>query len=754
MIRPITRISTVAALVLLTAGFVRAQDDDDTRFNQNQAEDLNEFAEDAFERGFPRQARLIWMQAIKLYDPDNATAHAALGHQKVGASWAPRSDFVYPTEDTGTSRDGNALRNAYEKLKGSLARAHKRQAQKWEKAGRVDKSRHHWQMVLRWDKTDEDAQEALEHREVGGVTGTELEKTLYDRSLAIEVAVTEQAAMEYPVEQVERKVPVLDRAQVPYVSVASEHFVLHGDPEQLPKLQEALVWAERALRVMYVAFPWKVDLRSEWAFFSSKDTYKQILRANADQVPELEWKLEHTTTSGIGNLVVAATGSTQVLFDAAVRNVAQPYSQLRTDGLREGIGHTFVGMIFNRNLLFAVNLQKQQGTVATEEDRAYTSPDFDVWKDLALDMAWKLTGGVPAIEIPYFDAATFTNEQRIKAWSFTDYLVRRDPQLLKKLDELGQAQKQAGTKRPNELAEQFEAATGVSVATLDKEWEDFWTEATPVLQAIRNKTPPLSAISKGVERWLDAFNAARVAQEATPVTWSADLSVRCKEHAEYLEANDKERGPVAEHRQTADLGGSHLGSMFAQMAIVETDAHLKKADDMFEEWMKIPGYRDALVHDFLRSVGIYTEGEILVMNVVTGLGSPASKSSGYLTHPRKYAKGIPDSAEVEPIGPELKQLLEEHGHGDKKTIGYPLTLHFGQRVLGDRLSYRCNVVDAQGNPVEGAILNDSGKIRRSSAPGMVTFYPFEPLPSGRIFVTWSWEVDGQPQSYATYFDTM
>lgn len=743
----------LAALVLLlTAGVALAQDDDD-RFNEDQAEKLCDFAKTAFEKGFPRQARLIWMQAIKLYDPDNEEAHEALGHVRVGSSWAPKSDFEYPLEDTGSSRDGASLFKAYEKLKDDLADDHRRQARKWAKADREDKARHHYRMVLRWVKDDEEAQEALEHHEVGGVTGTDLEQTLYERSKAIEKAVDEQSEIDYPVEVVEATAPVLDRAQVEYVSVKSEHFLLHGDPDQVEFLKQALVWGERALRVVQIAFPWKAEVRGEFAYFVSKDTYKQILRANADAVPNLEWKLEHTSTSGVGNLIVGATGSVQVLYDAVVRNVAKAYAQFATDGLSEGIGHTFVGMLFNNNRLFAVDLEKQQGTTATEEDREYTSPDFDVWKTLALEMAWKMTGGVPAIDLPYVDAATFTNEQRIKAWSFCDYVTRRDPELLRVLDRLGAAAKQARQKRPLELAEKFESETGVTLAQLDKEWEDFWTEATPVLQAIRDNTPPLAAISRGVEKWLAAFNEVRKASGAAPVTWSSNLSTRCMEHAQYLKENRDERGPAAEHRELVELGGTHLGSMFAQMAIVETGARVSKADDIFESWLGIPGYRDALVHDFLRSVGIYTEGDILVMNVVSGLGTPKSKKSGYLSHPRKDATGIPDSVEVAPIGPELVALLEEHGRGKQKKVGYPLTLHFGQSIQGDRSSYRCNVVDGRGNRIEGAILLDSGKIRRSTAPGMVTFYPFDPLPHGKIDVTWSWEVDGQARTLSAPFQT-
>src|SRR5262249_19967519 len=148
------------------------------------------------------------------------------------------------------------------------------------------------------------------------------------------------------------------------------------------------------------------------------------------RLPDLKWLLENSATATIGGVNVGATGSVQVLFDAAVRRVAVGWSQFATTGFSEGIGHTFVGMMFNNNRLFAVDKKRQQGTVASAEDREFQSPDFDIWKTLNLEMAWKSTGGVPARDLPFCDAAAFTNEQRIKAWSFCDYLMRRDPQLL------------------------------------------------------------------------------------------------------------------------------------------------------------------------------------------------------------------------------------------------------------------------------------------------------------------------------------
>ncbi|MCY2956704.1 MAG: CAP domain-containing protein [Planctomycetota bacterium] len=731
-----------ALVAVLFAAFAAAQDDE-SEFNLKQAQKLNAFAKKAFDKGFPRQAKLIWLQVLKLYDPDNVDAHKAIGHVKVGQSWGPDPKFVYPTADTGTGSEGTALFKGYETLQKELAAGHRAQAEKWAAAGRTDKSNQHWKMVLRWVSDDKKAQAALEYREIGGLSGTALEQTLYENSKKLEKAITEQQKMDYPVQKsTDAKCAVLDKAQVPYVTVTSENFTLHGDEAEEPNLIEALRWAERTLKVCAVAFQWETkpdQMLREWAFFTSKETYQQILKANADKLKDLAWLLENSSTSQIGGVEVGATGSVQVLLDAAVRNVAHGYARFATAGFNEGIGHTFVGMMFNNNRLFAVDRKRQQGTVASEEDREYQSPDFDVWKTLNLEMAWKNTGGVPARELPFCDAASFTNEQRIKAWSFCDYVMRRDPQMLRDMDQLGAKMKSEGKKQPLDLAAQFDSSHEVKLAQLEKEWEDFWTEASPTLKAIQNNTAPLAAVSKGVEKWLEALNAARKTCGGSPVTWSSNLSTRCHDHAEYLKANKTERGITKEHTESIELGGTRLGAMFAEMAIVDASAKIGDAKKMFQGWLAIPGYRDALVHDFLLTTGIYSDGDILVMNVVSGLGSPKSKSGGYTSYPTPHLQGVPTQVEVAEIGPELVAMLEKQGKGSLKVVGFPLTLHFGPSGIGNRLSYSCKVIGARNEEIKGAMLFDDGKIRRSSAPGMVTFYPFEPLPHGDVVAQWTWE---------------
>lgn len=731
--------SFVALSLLATASAQNEEAD----FNTRQAKALNAFAKKAFDKGFPRIAKIVWLQVLKLYDDQNAEAWTNLGYTKIGSSWNPDPKRPYPTADTGAGADGQPLQKQYEALKKELAGQHRLQAEKWGKAGNKARADKHWQMLLRWVENDAQAQKELAHVEVGGVTGTELEKTLYERSKLIEKTVEEQSKKDYEVQEQKgvECVPLL-KAQVAYVTLTSEHFTLHGDAAEIENLKEALRWAERTLRVCQVAFPWEIQLEkwpADWAYFTADEIYKQILKAN--QVPDLQWKLEHSKTSGIGNTVVGATSGKQVLFDACVRNVAQGCANFGSDGFREGIGHTFVGMIFNNNRLFAVDLKKQEGTAASEEDREFSSPDFDVWKNLSLEMAWKSTGGVPANKLPFCDASAFTNEERIKAWSFCDYVMRRDPNMLRAMDQIALQMKKSRNKQPAEFEKSFhEQFADVTIPQLDKEWEDFWTGASPVMKAIQNNTPPLSAISKGVDKWLEAFNAARKSYSKTPVTWSANFSARCKDHAEYLKKNKDLRSPADLHTQVVDLGGSYVGSLFAQMALVQTGANIANAKKVFERWVYWPGYRDALMNNTILSVGMFLEGDVLVINATSGIGTPKAADAGADCYPPRNDTQLIFDGEVPvaELGPEAEALLKKHGREGKKTIGFPLTLHFGSTGgVGVRGSLTCSVVNAKGEPIEGVLVYDDGVVRTTTAPGMVTFWPLDPL-KGKISFQWSW----------------
>ncbi|HIG10301.1 MAG TPA: hypothetical protein EYG30_05680 [Planctomycetes bacterium] len=752
-------------LILLLVPAALAQSKAELKFNAKQAKVLHSYAEGAFKDGFPKIAKRVWLMLLSEYDPGHEEARAALGFDLVGDSWSMRPGFVFPKDDRPDPKKAASLQKKWKSTASKMAKGHLKLAREFDKAGRSDKSRGHYEKVLFFTADDEEAQAALEHKEIAGLTGTDLEQTLYDRSKMIEAVVAEEARKDYPVERLpdSEKNQLLENAKLTYISVKTEHFIIRGDfDEEL--LMEAGRYAERAYKVMEAVVEgfdgFNADTTrwvNDWAFFQDKASYVQGLRGNANlmEPEDLEFRVENTAGSHLIDrenrvfIEIHAPQNEQGVYDSAVRNVAHAYSGFASVGLREGIGHTITGMVFNNNRAFIVDRQEQLRTTTGEEDLDKYSPNMDTWKDLALESAWRLSETTPAAHLPLIDAAKFTDDARIKSWSFCDYVVRRDPGLLLDLDSCRDQGHQI------EVEKMFTANhDGLSVAQLEKEWKDFWTEASPVLKAIRNNTEPLSAVSKDVKKWLTAFNEARKRLNSTDVTWSSDYSGRCRDHVEYLLAHESQRGAALEQGQDITLeGGTHLGDMFAEMALVEVEA--KKAKKVFEAWLHMPGYRDSLLNYALRTIGLYSLDGILVMDAVRGVGRAPEGKGGFETYPSGN-QSMPSKVAVQDLGPEIEQLLEKLGHGGKEFLGYPISLHnFGNGgLIGNRESYKCQV-SVMGKPVEGFLhLADGGSNRRSSAPGMVVFYPLEPLRKGvEVEAVWIFESDSGTTRVPTKFRT-
>ncbi|MEO6710492.1 MAG: CAP domain-containing protein, partial [Planctomycetota bacterium] len=622
-------------LILLLAFFaftasLHAQSAEEVKFREKQADALNKYASSASKAGFPQVARRIWLMLLSEYAPNDAEARAALGYLHVGNSWTLDPDFTYPKSDNPDAKAAKRLQDEWLGVADKVAKAHLKMAQDYEQAGRADMARWHFEKVIFFTPNDAAAKAALLYKPVAGLSGTDLEQTLYDRSKMLEKIVGEEVKKDYPVEErpATETNALLEKAKVHYSTVKSEFFTIRGDFE-VDLLKAAAINAERALRVMRVAYEGETGFNldpkrwpTDWAYFKDKETYVQILNANADLMKpaDLKFLVEQSggcNISGGGVSVgLSAAGNEQGILDGAVRSVAQYSSNFSSPALREGIGHAFVAMFFNNNRKFIIDRQEQMRSHTGEEDYDKYSPNMDTWRDLALESAWKISEGTPAARLPMITADKFPDDARIKSWSFCDYLVRRDPDLLKSLDKLN------GEASPIDVEKKFaEANNGLSIAQLEKEWKDFWTEASPVLKAIKDNAEPLTAVSPDAKKWLEAFNKARLAQGATPVTWSANYSTRCHEHIEYLKANEVERGAAAEQKEDPALtGGSHLGDLFAQMALVSTDT--SKPKELFATWMNYPGYRDAMLNDRLLTIGLYAEGPFLVVDAIRGVGRP------------------------------------------------------------------------------------------------------------------------------------
>ena len=738
------RFLSITALALLIAASGFAQSKEEKAFRVSMAKKLTAFAKKAL-KNFPHKAKLIYLMVISEYDPDNAHAHKALGHKRQGAIWQPTPGFKFPRVDKPNPGAAKALMNDYVKLSRELVRAHKDMARKYQKAGRTDMAQFHYKRILRFAPDDQDAKKSLDLVGVrDGLSGTSDEQEMYKRGVKIADIAKLEGAKDYPVERLEdsNRHPVLERAKVDYISVKSEHFILRGDYSE-DILREAAVWSERAYRVVECAYEGFEDKfrgdTSKWrctqfSFFKSKDTYLQILNANRhlfSSKESFEFIKEYTTGTTLRDLGVSASSSKKGVCDGAVRRVAQSYSVLGAAALHEGIGHTFVGMLLRNNRTFLVDRKEQIGTQTEEEEIARFSPDMDMWEELAIEQAWK-KAQLPAVRLPLIRADKFDDVMRIKAWSFCHYLVLRDPGLLRHLSMT------ARFKNVIDIEESFTDTAGVSLAQLDKEWKDFFTGATPVMRAIANRKDPMMAVSKDVKKWLNAINAVRKKTfHAAPVNWSARFSTRCKDHANYL-IDNKLSGPEQEQRQDPQMPGStHEGNMFAQMAMVSTRA--KDPKKLFEEWMTYPGYRDLFMVRPLKTIGIYADKNVLVLNVVQGLVRVRARS--FHLYPKHRMGRIPNKVKVKDLGPELAAVLERAGHGGLKEVGFPLSLHFGNSTrLHDR-DIKCHVTVNARKKAPGILhIADDGSHRRTASPGLVVFYPIPPIKKGaEVKVVWTFK---------------
>lgn len=701
------------------------------------AKDLDAFATLAYGNGFPRRARDVWIELLAEYDTDDAVAREALGFVRVGTAWQPKPGFDYPPIDQPNLKNAKLLETRWQAVAKKLGDGHRELAVQLQAAGKQERSAHHFRRALRFLPTDAKAQQGLGARTVEGVTGTDLELELLRRSRRMDRAIARELAKTLPVRPVDQKDPRIDGAGVTVKGFATEHFVVLGDRDD-KELQDLAQWAERSLGFCIDAFadsaPWATppEITTTFAFFADRATWGQVVKHNAAEIGDVDFVLQHTSACGIrrgkGGIFLSGQSDLAVATDYVVRKVAEEYAAVRRDAVVEGVGHAVVGMFFGRNLIMTVAEQKKEGTVAGRDPKRFEMPDLEVWRELARELAFDLATA-PAAHLPRISAAKFANEERIKAWSFADYLLRRDPALLLALDEAGR-----DAKNDLEVMAAFLSATKLQLPAVEADWRVFYTGDSAALRALRQKATPLDAISKDASAWIDEFNRVRKELNAEPVSWSPDASVACKQHADYLVANKVQRG--AEQTQDAQKPGySNSGRLFAQQALVWIgDKDPKKG---MAAWLQFPGFRDALLDGTLQQVGAFADGPTVVVDATTGRRLDGRIDSRIYPFPAdrdgKAGFAVPPSVPVALLGPEVQQLLDAAGKGKQKAIGYPISAHF---FAGGSDQLECTVAIA-GKPVPGKLVQSTQGSRRVAAPGLWVFWPFDPLPKGAwVDVKW------------------
>jgi hypothetical protein len=703
------------------------------------ARELGAYAAVCEKNGFPKRARQLWREVLGEYQTEDEAARKALGFVRVGTAWQRDPKHEAQDREELDAAAAQKLAQRFEAVAQRLGEAHRSVALALHAVGKAERATYHQQRTLRFLPEDGKVAAVGKLEQFEGVTGTPADLALLRRSRLMDRAVARLIAQAMPAKEVDTKDATLDAAGLPYKAVQSAHFVVFGDFE-VAVLQTAAAWAERALAFCgeafagYDGFPARGDSTRKLAFFQQKASWVKLIEAHRNSLgaERVEFITKNASATRLHDLHTAGPEGLEVVYDLAVRWVVQDYAGFASDALREGIGHAVVAMFFGRNLVFSVGQQQSGGTSSGQrQDVRLLLPDLDTWRELAVEIAWA-QGTTPAARLPLLKAAEFPTDGRIKAWSFCDYLLRRDPGLLKHLDASG-----SGARTQNVVIEAFQERSGQALPLVDAGWRRFWTEDSAVKRAVLQKLTPLEAVSKEAPVWLEQFNRMRGVLGAPPVGWSSQLSTDCKQHADYLKLNKDAKGPEQEHTQLPGKPGySNSGRGFAAQALVWRDKDVKRS---VESWLLLPGYRDALLNRNLDTVGLYAEGGLVVLDAQRGRQAGTTVTSSLF--PAADLQGgrkrdpIPAAVDVEWLGPEVRQLLVRHQRGKQKQVGFPLTLHLHN---SSSEGVQCTVT-AQGAPVAGWLVRGNGAIRRTSAPGLWVFYPAEPWKKGiEVKASWTW----------------
>lgn len=726
--------------ICLSWSALGAQNKDEIKFLQTQAKYLDKYARFTFDQGFPLQARRIWQEVMRVYDADHPATRQALGYRRANDAWLYDPKVEFPGHDNPDRRALKKVEALWKKTAKKVGGGHRKIGETFQQAGRRDRASWHFTRALRFLPGDPDIRAKSGLKSFYGLVGSELESQLYENSKAMTEFVTAELKKPYKVEVLasSKQSVYLTKAGIPHVGYKTDNYTIWTNweaafiEEVAQNVERSRAFCARFLKGNPGFRP--VDLRiNTLIFLKGEKLYKQTLQANKDLFrPELlEFLLEHTGMCDIGKgaerAQISGDANDRVVMDLSIRYPVDEWAGMRCDAFNEGVGHAVVALFLGRIDVFTLDMETKAHTVTAGAKVRVRTPDIESWQDLAIESAFEARG-TPIAKLPLISAADFPADARIRAWSFSDYILRRDPRLLQELDAVRKS------KSPPEVKSKFHQSTGIQLDALEQEWRDFWTGASPVLRALRGRKPPFDASSRDAAKWLTAFNKARKSYQprrgkaVKPLTWNLAWSLLCKQHGTYLATNRSQRGAVAEQTEVEGLkGATKKGEYFAQMALVSTQGSPAK---VLKDWIHLPGYRDALLNPYMTQVGLYAESGIAVIDVLRGAVAP--RTAQMRVYPLPQSTGVPNSIELEQLGPSVAKLLElEQAEGK---IGYPITLHTWHGGGGAQAT--CDVT-ANGRKVEGVVQAGGAFNRRVSAPGLLVFYPREPLPKGaKIEVLW------------------
>jgi len=690
-----------------------------------------------------RRAFELRRELLLEYAPDDAKAREKCGFTRVGDHWRADATLLVLDRDlTGDKRELRKIDQQLDALGRELGTEHRALAEGWTRLADPARATPHWQRVLRWSPKDKAALAALRLATFEGFRGDALQMRMLRRARTIRGAVDWLLRARFEVEGITGgNHALLQAIGVPHTGVRSEHFDIWGSlPE--PQLVEIAQFAERALLLCDTLFGtctgamFRPVRHRDFVFVHTTAAYHAVLdkcaaQFDAGRLAFLKHDVEQAFVESGGVLwrLYSAVKGRDVDLDQTVRAVVQDASGIDTDGLWEGIGHAACGFLFGRTLTFLLEQQTQRTSASSTS--TLLSPDLATWRQIAEASAWARSDSRTS-ELVLLSAARFQNEQRVKAWAISDYLLHWRPELLLELDRC----RTDAARTPPEIEAEFLRRTGYDLTRLDHEWREFWARdqdlrAAMAQDPVGDEKAPGHAARLRARSLVDAVDEARRTAQRGPIGFYVATSPDVQDVQRYHDA--KAKAEALQKRKPKEVVPMPEPPAALGTTVLWSGAGTPEA--AVAEWLLRPAQRDTLLHPGRSLAGsALTAGDWLLD--VSEPVEPTVRGEPWCW-PRAAQNAVPGAATVAALGPRAAAALQAAGRQPTDPVGVPVSLHFARAMQRATLAaVRCRVF-VQNLAADGVVVVYGGDEAPDAADGCVAFVPFAPLPPGaQVEVLW------------------
>ena len=755
----------VSLLPLLTTflpsqGVVAAE----KQLNTKCASALVAFARTARSNKVATRAKDSYEEIVASYDPDHAAARRMLGYRKTREGWRPPRE-AQEWKDEANDRQRFKVNNAWQDTRMKLAGLH-REYGLGVFAEDPERAAFHLRRAIHFDPFDEVSHLKLGHVERAfgeeSYYGTQEQLDFITNLKRLEKQALILARKDYEVQAIEEIPPELAVLGEEFHGARSEHFTAFTRGTQ-ENADNCVKWSERGLE--FLRFALGEERAKEFNVVGNQSIYdwtaylwtrkeRDVLVAkNLELNPESELskvlsapeaKVMRESFQNIQWSEKGKSREIQTAFTPAAmhdRQVAKVWELgIGISGragkpnfpLAEGALHAASWFLLSTVMTQRGSLPT--GTTAKREARLPKSPGW--WLRAMRDQAIARTD-MPLLQFPRKQSSAFSNDARLKSWSFMTWLMARHPENWHEF-----IVTVSGQKIP--LPEEIEAATRITLARdpveLESEWRE-WASGRSVTAAATGYGPPLLPETPNKEQLagLERLNELRAAAGLPPCELDQEATQACIEHARFLlRYPDHWTWPEAHEQDPAKEGFTPRGMRAGMRSVIVI--HADDAAKSIDSWFGTVYHRFPLLEQDILRIGFAFEGDMCVLDMGS-LQEPAAIDEKGTFQAKAWVLWPPDEAEdVErqfafyELPNPLDDVPEPNNRDDQ--AGYPVSLTMPEYVQRQvvEADIRLYVAAKRGRNWERqeevkVHKHTPGRplLKRMETPEAVFAIPFEPL---------------------------